>query len=92
MHGVAQTVNIDLALSVHDEGKTYIVSRRGRRGGERDSGREERREGEREGGKRKMREGEEGREGERVLRSHALLLFCRRQRRLSLCKSHSSPV
>ena len=54
MHGVAQTVNIDLAVSVHDEGKTYIVSGRGeeRRG----------REGGREGEERKGGRGGEGRE------------------------------
>ena len=49
-------------------------------------------EGGREGGRERGRERKVGGEGERVLRSHALLLFCRRQRRPSLCKSHSSPV
>ena len=26
MHGLVQTINMDLAVSVHEEGKTYLVS------------------------------------------------------------------
>ena len=99
VHGVLATVNIDLAMRVHTEGKAFLVRRGGWEGGGRERGGREglkggRREGREEGGREGGKEGGGGREGggevgEGVL--HVFDLSLQEERKAQSIPTHQLP-